>query len=179
MHSYTQAEDMASKLQDIMQQTLTEITAGCNECDSSLISITMGVFRCFPGSESAVTYRALLHETYQISSLELQQIIARWISSGRAIVVQSLVLRAEQSCPVVVSNVNDVECMIGSPPSDSESTSNTVAVVVGGVSGATLGVVVLIGLIIIIIIITIVKHKQTMVKLKYETRYANIFLQQH
>lgn len=167
---YTQVEGMDLKLQDVKQQTLTEITSSCNRCDPSLLSITGGVFRCFPGSESAVTYRALLHETYQISSVELEEIIARWISSGKAIVVQSLVLQAQQSCPIVVANANDAECRISSPPR--ESASNSVAVIVGGTSGAMLGAVLLVGLMIIVVVVTIVKHKQAMVRLKYETRYV-------
>jgi hypothetical protein len=101
---------MDLKLQDIKQQATTEIIAGCNGCDQSVISITEGVFRCFPGSESAVTYRALLHENCKISSLELEQAIERWISSGKAIVVRSLVLKVDSSCPVIVGDVNDPEC---------------------------------------------------------------------
>ena len=133
------------------------------------------MFRCFPGSESAVTYRALLHETYQISSLELEEIIARWVSSGRAIVVQSLVLQTQQSCPIIVANVNDAECRISSPPRDSggaQSTSNSVAVIVGGTLGAVLGIVLLVGLMIVVIAVTIViaNHKQAMARLNYETR---------
>ena len=163
---------MDIKLQDIKQQTLSEITSGCNGCDPSLLSITEGVFRCFTGSESAVTYRALLHETYQISSSELEETIARWISSGRAIVVLSLVLQAQQSCPIVVSNANDPECRINSPPR--ESASDSVAVIVGGTSGALLGIVLLVGLTIIVVVVTIVKHKQAMIRLKYKTRYVLI-----
>lgn len=168
---------MDLKLEDIKQQSLTEIKFVCSQCDPSSLSITEGVFRCFPGSESAVTYRALLHETYQISSLELEVIIARWVSSGRAIVVQSLVLQAQQSCPIVVADANDAECRISSPTSreteETGSASNSVAVIIGGTSGAVLGVLVLIvGLMIIVLVVTIAKHKQTMVRLKYETRYA-------
>jgi hypothetical protein len=102
---------MDLKLQDIKWQATTEIIAGCNGCsDQSVMSITNGVFRCFPGSESAVTYRALLHENCKISSLELEQAIERWISSGKAIVVRSLVLKVDSSCPVIVGDVNDPEC---------------------------------------------------------------------
>ncbi len=166
---------MSLKLEDIRQQTLTEITSVCSGCDPSLLSITEAVFRCFSGSESAVTYRALLHATYQISSLELEVIIARWVSSGRAIVVQSLVLQAQQSCPIVVASVNDPECRISSPAGDSggaESASNSVAVIVGGTIGAVLGVVLLVGLMIVVIVVTvvIVNHKQAMARLKYEAR---------
>ena len=163
---------MNLKLQDTMQQISIEIIAHCNGCDQSLLAITMGAFRCFPGSESAVTYRALLSETYEISSLELQQIIERWISSGRAIVVLSLVLRADPLCPVVVTDVNDAECMVTSPPGTGEPDSNAIAVIVGGASGAALGMVLIIGLVIVVIVVTIVKHKQTMIKLKFETRYV-------
>ena len=104
---------MGLKLQDIKQQASNEITAGCDRCDQSVISITEGVFRCFPGSESAVTYRALLRENCKISSIdhELRQAIERWLSSGRASVVQSLVLKADSSCPVIVGDVNDPECI--------------------------------------------------------------------
>ena len=173
---HTQAENTDVKLRDIRQQVLTEIAARCNGCDPSALSITKEVFRCFSGSESAVTYRALMHETYQVLSLELTNIIERWISSGTAIVVQSLVLEVEQSCPVAVLNANVVECTRSvtsdSPLPTSESDSNTVAVIVGGASAALLGAVLLVGLIVIITVITIVKHKQAMAKLNLETRFV-------
>ena len=179
-----QAKGMALKLEDIRQQTLTEITSICSGCDPSLLSITERIFRCFPGSESAVIYRAVLHETYQISSPGLEKIIARWVSSGRAIVVQSLVLQAQQSCPIVVANVNDAECRISSPPGDSggaQSASNSVAVIVGGTIGAMLGIVLLVGLMIVTIVITIVivNHEQAMARLKYEFPSPSLYLRVH
>ena len=175
---------MDLKLQDIKEQLSEEIISRCSGCDRSLLAITMGVFRCFPGSESAVTYRALLHETHQISALELQHILEEWISSGRAIAVQSLVLQVDPSCPVLVTQVNDAEClMINTPPLittksatgsntvvESDSNSNPIAVIVGGASGATLGVVLLVGVVVIVVIVTIVKHKQAMANLKHEAR---------
>ena len=89
--------------------------------------------------------------------------------------VQSLVLQAQQSCSIVVANVNDAECRISSPPGDSggaQSASNSVAVIVGGTIniGAMLGIVLLIGLMIVTIVITIVivNHEQAMARLKYE-----------
>ena len=170
---------MDLKLQEIKQQAVSEIIAGCDRCDQSVISITAEVFRCFPGSESAVTYRALLHESCQISSLELRQIIERWISSQKAIVVQSLVLKADPSCPVVVEDVNDPECVIQQDASDSHSStiSNTVVIIVGGASGATLGAILLIGVVVIVMTIAIIKHRQTMAKLaRNETRYAIIII---
>ena len=189
---------MDLKLQDIKQQATSETIAGCNRCDQSVISITEGVFRCFPGSESAVTYRALLHENCKISSLELEQAIERWISSGKAIVVRSLVLRADPSCPVVVGDVNDPECVShdatdphsGTDAIDSHSstdvsdshsstTSNTISIIVGGASGALLGTVLLVGTItvVIVMIVTIFKHRQTMATLMgNEIRYDMFFM---
>lgn len=165
---------MALKLQDLKQQASTEIIAGCNRCDQSVISITEGVFRCFPGSESAVTYRALLHENCKISSIELEQAIERWLSSGKAIVVRSLVLKADSSCPVIVGHVNDPECVIRSRDPHSGMTSNGISIIVGGVSGALLGTVLLVGTMIIVTIVATFKHRQTMAKLiGSEARYEN------
>ena len=165
---------MGLKLQDIKQQASNEITAGCDRCDQSVISITEGVFRCFPGSESAVTYRALLHENCKISSIELQQAIERWLSSGRAIVVRSLVLKADSSCPVIVGHVNDPGCAAGDPSSGMTSNGIPVSIIVGGVSGALLGTVLLVGTIITVTIIATFKHRQTMAKLiGSEARYEN------
>ena len=167
---------MNLKLQDIKQQVSTEIIAGCNRCDQSVISITEGVFRCFPGSESAVTYRALLHENCKISSIELEQAIERWLSSRKAIVVQSLVLKADSSCPVIVGDVNDPECVNHDVRNNSNSgiTPNTVSIIVGGASGTFLGTVLLVGTmtIIIVMIVAIFKYKQTMATLMgNEVRY--------
>ena len=173
---------MDLKLQDLKQQASNEITAGCDRCDQSVISITEGVFRCFPGSESAVTYRALLHENCKISSIdrELQQAIERWISSERVIVVRSLVLKADSSCPVVVGDVNDPECInhdVRNNPNSGTITSNTVSIIVGGASGTFLGAVLLIGTIsvIIVMIIALFKYKKTVATLMAsEVRYKKI-----
>ena len=71
--------------------------------------------------------------------------------------------------------MNDAECRISSPPRDSggtQSASNSVAVMVGGTIGATLGIVLRDGLKIVIIVVTIVivNHIQAMARLKYEAR---------
>lgn len=168
---------MDLKLQDIKQQAAAEIIASCSRCDQSAISITEEVFRCFPGSESAVTYRALLHENCRIPSLELEGAIERWLSSGMAIVVRSLVLKADSSCPVVVTDVNNPECVSRDVRFNSDPRSgtspNTIAVIVGGSSGAMLGAVLLIGVVIIVVTIAITKHRQVMARLMIkETRYC-------
>ena len=168
---------MDLKLQDLKQQASNEISAGCDRCDESVISITEGVFRCFPGSESAVTYRALLHENCKISSIELQKPIERWLSSGRAIVVRSLVLKADSSCPVIVRHVNDPECAAGDPNSGMTSNGISDSIIVGGVSGALLGIVLLVGTMITVTIIATFKHRQTMAKLMgSEARYKKLII---
>ena len=95
-------------------------------------------------------------------------------------------LNADPSCPVVVGDVNDPECVShdasdphsstgasdphsGTDASNPHSgtTSNTISIIVGGASGALLGTVLLVGTVtvIIVMIVTIFKHRQTMAKL--------------
>ena len=54
--------------------------------------ITDEVFRCFPDSPHAVTYRALLHGTTSANSSELISHIEQWMTEGAIIMVQRVLM---------------------------------------------------------------------------------------
>ena len=157
-----------ARLQEITQQVSLYIEARCDGCKPV---ISMQAFRCFPQSLSAVTYRAQLHE---IPETDLRLIIEDLVKDGNTVVVQSLVLQINSSCPVFVSGVNDDECrlpVVGSPSPEPSSNTN-IAVIVGGAVGGTVGVtlVLAIGVVVIVIAIVIAKHRQAMAKTLNEAR---------
>lgn len=184
------------KLEDIRQQVISELVTHCDGCAESSIAITMGVFRCFTGSESAATYRALFHETHQVSLQDFQQIIREWIGDGKIIAVESLILQIDPMCSVFVTQVNDLECLpVSNAPStgtsshepdttavtqvDPGSDSSTLTVTAGVASATAIGVVLLLVLMVTVVSITIVKHKQNMAKytLKHQTsRYVVLYI---
>ena len=162
-HVYVQDD---ARLQEITQQVSLYIESRCDGCRPV---ISMQAFRCFPESLSAVTYRAQLHE---IPETDLRLIIEDLVKDGRPVVVQSLVLQINSSCPVFVSGVNDDEChlpVVGSPSPEPSS----IAVIVGGAVGGTIGVILVIGVVIIVITKVIARHRQAMAKMQNEGRYLD------
>ena len=100
---------------------------------------------------------------------DLRLIIEDFVKDGNTVVVQSLVLQINSSCPVFVSGVNDDECHLDSTSSEPSS----VAVIVGGAFGGTIGVVLVIGVVIIVTTKVIARHRQAMAKMQNEARYLD------
>lgn len=126
-----QSEDAILKLEDISMAIVTDVEQRC-QCGFTSNHITNKVFQCFDASPQAVTYRAALHGTVNIISLELISQIDHWISGGSAVSVQNILIRVDSSCMVTASSYSDDECTL---------TSHTVGIqLVGSVTAAAAGV---------------------------------------
>ena len=143
-------------------------------------------FQCFPSSPQAVTYRAELHGTRQVSVSELIVYLEEWISSEVSIIVQFLILSIDESCTVEITSIAEEECRVmesttgpiettGSsstgistinPTLASSQSSSTIMIVV--VCVVVLLIVVIIT--IAVVVIVIVKNRHSALNLQKETR---------
>ena len=80
-----------SKLEDIALAVLENTQELC-QCGFVRDRISGEVFRCFPSSPQAVTYRAVLHGTASATSSQLISHIKQWTAeAGAAITVQRII----------------------------------------------------------------------------------------
>ena len=118
------------------------------------------MFRCFPASPEAVTYRAVLHGTASATSSELISQIEQWTAEGAGIIVQQILLEVDGSCTVAVSSLTDEECQPRNTDSV-KSSSNT-----GGIIGGVLTVLILL----VIVVITVVMVVSILFVKKHQTK---------
>ena len=123
------------KLNDISTALISNINQHCR-CGLSLENITNGVFRCFPASPQAVTFRAILHHGgIKASSSEISSYIERWIRNDVTIPIQSVLINVDSSCMVAISSFDDGECQVNS---EQHTRSSSSAVIGGTVAGLLL-----------------------------------------
>lgn len=125
----------------------------CCQCGLSRENITDSVFRCFPSSPQAVTFRALLrHGSATLSSSELAIIscMEQWISNDITIPVQSILINVDSSCNVIISSLDERECQVTSERPINNNDNNTMSAATIGVTiSCLLLFLILVGLMII------------------------------
>ena len=125
----------------------------CCQCGLSRENITDSVFRCFPSSPQAVTFRALLRcGGTTLSSSEVASCVKQWISNDIIIPVQSILINVDSSCNVVISSLDERECQLTSeqPLNDNDNTNNSMSAATVGVTiSCLLLFLILLGLMII------------------------------
>ena len=142
-----------TKVNDISTAIVSNINQHC-QCGLSNENITNGVFRCFPASPQAVTFRAILHGRTKASSSELSSYIEQWIRNGITIPIQSVLLNVDSSCTVAISSFDDTECQQQSP------TKNNSSIIIGGTVAGLLLTLTLSSAVIIALIMLWLRKKQ-------------------
>ena len=131
-----------AKLNDITSAVVQNINQRC-QCGLSAERITEGAFQCFEHSERQVTFRARLHGTVKMESLQLLAYLETFAAQADStIAVQGLRLNVGRSCPIAINSFGDPQC------TTSTSADNTAATV-----GGVVAVIVVIAITIIIITI--------------------------
>lgn len=64
----------------------------------------------YKDSPQHVTYRAILSKTNNTSSVELVSYIEQWITATQSIVVESVELNINTTCPLVIRDFSSPEC---------------------------------------------------------------------
>ena len=122
-------------------------------CGFSTAFISNTFLKCFDGSPNHLTYRAVLTETDLTTAVELVSYIEQWDANTHSLVVQSVQLGINTTCPVVIADILDSpECPA---PTDGEITGFIVG-------GAIVGVlfVLLIATVVVILVVLVSVRKQ-------------------
>ena len=153
-------------------QKTDDITAGLSiginnfcRCGFVSASITNAFLRCFnDNSPQHVTYRAILSETGLATTLELLSYIKQWTTATQSLVVQSVQLGTNTTCPVVITDFNSLECpqaienrimhSTTSPPSSGDNVS-----AVGGAIAGMLFVLLIAAAVVVFLVL--VKRRKT------------------
>ena len=148
------------KVNDISTAIVSNINQRC-QCGLSRENITNGVFRCFPASPQAVTFRAILHGGTKASSSELSSYIEQWIGNDITITIQSILINVDSSCMIAISSFDDGECQI-----DLEKhTNNSSSAIIGGTVAGLLLLLILSTAVVVALLIMLRRRK------KHHSRY--------
>ena len=112
MHTLSlQTSGLSEKATDVVSSIVSNVEQRCR-CGFTSSQIRQGGFQCFSDSEDAVTYRAELHENGRATVSELVRFIEDWITEagGVGILIQSLLVRVDGSCVVMLSSIVETEC---------------------------------------------------------------------
>ena len=146
------------------KQKTDDITAGLAEgieslcgCGFNTTFITNTFLQCFnDDSPQHVTYRAVLMETDHTTTVELVSYIKQWTTDTQSLIVHSVRLDINTTCPVVIVDFNSPECS-EAPSADTLHGDN--GSIIGG---AIAGVLVLVAIVAAVIVIVLVaRHHKT------------------
>ena len=120
-------------------------------CGFSSTVITAPRFRCFPGSDRAVTFRATLTNSRLLTPIQ------DWIQTNGFIPIQNVLIEVDKSCQVQISSLADTECTTNQPVA---AAIIDLATVVGGVVGGAVGLILLVGVVVIVIAVLLLKSRR-------------------
>ncbi len=154
-------QDQDGKIESVMSAFAAKVESHCG-CGFSSMIITAPLFRCFPGSDRAVTFRATLTDSRLLTPIQ------DWIQTNGFIPIQNVLIEVDKSCPVEISSLADTECT----NQPTAAGSSDITAVVGGVVGGVVGVVivVVVGIVIIVIAVLVFKSRRENSKLAVHRR---------
>ncbi len=132
-----------------MNAFAVEVESHCG-CGFSSMVMTAPLFRCFPGSSTAVTFRATLTDSRLLTPIQ------DWIQTNGFIPIQNVLIEVDKSCQVEISSLADTECS-NQPIA---AGSSDIAAVVGGVVGGVLIIVVGVTIVVIVIAVLVFKSRR-------------------
>ena len=168
--THTQSDNPLGKASEIVQQVTRELNRLC-QCNFEASQITNAHIRCFPGSLTAVTFRAKITEFDQLLATQLTAILQAWVLGSPQIVAQNQLLTLDYSCVVLLSSLDEAEC--GAEETVTSSTTAPTSTAQAGVGvvrvGVSVGVVLVLLLVVVMVtVVLIVWHRRRKSKV-YET----------
>ncbi len=157
------------KAAEVIQAVVVELRRSC-QCDFEADFISSAGFRCFPESPTAVTFRAVMTGSPQVSVPELATLLEDWTSFGAFLTIQAQLLSADGSCAVAISSFGERECnplipdtTVAEPSAGPPSGISTILIgsVIAAAVFAILVVTVILGLMVVI-----VKRRRNSLKLQ-------------
>ena len=131
----------------MMSAFATEVESHCG-CGFSSMVMTVPLFRCFPGSDTAATFRATLIDSRLLTPIQ------DWIQTNGFIPIQNVLIEVDKTCQVEISSLADTECntiLVGSESS---------AAVIGGVVGVVIVLIVAVTITVIVIAVLMFKSRR-------------------
>ncbi len=139
----------------MMSTFAAEVESHCG-CGFSSMVMTAPVFHCFPESNTAVTFRATLTDSWLLTPIQ------DWIQTNGFIPIQSVLIEVDKSCPVQILSLADTECT----NQPAAAGSSDIAAVVGGVvGGVVIVLIIVVGITIVVIVISVLVFKSRREKL--------------
>ena len=121
LYAYIQGSDTEAKLSDIWTALSNHIQ---QDCSCSFI-LQQHFFSCL-GTEDAetVVYIAELSYTVIPGVVDVPSLLTSWVDSGPAIIVNSIQLQVDTTCPVVIDSLKPESCIVA-PPTPSTPPTDT------------------------------------------------------
>ncbi len=138
------SQDQDGRIEVVMSMFAASVESDCG-CGFSSMVITSPVFRCFPESDRAVTFRATLTDSRLLTPIQ------DWIQTNGFIPIQSVLIEVDKSCQVQISST---ECTTVLASSESSAT------VIGGVGGVVIVLIIVVGVVVIVIAVLVFKRRR-------------------
>ena len=113
---------------------------------------------CSSESPSYMTYRARLEGTSETDSNTIISILDKWVKSGPDLIVLGELMTADSECKLVISSLNEEECMKYTTTSSPSQSSSMPFEIIGGVIAAVIVIVVVV-IIAVTVVVVRVRHK--------------------
>ena len=140
--------DNSAKLSDIIAAVVQNTERLC-QCGFNAENITEYAFQCFPNSDQQVTFRAKLHGTAHVTSVQLIEDTQQWVNTKISVAVQGVRVNVD-TCPVAITSFQDPQCP--------ETTQPTTAAIIGGVVAVM--IVLTLPMIFIVIAVLVTKNRK-------------------
>lgn len=144
-------QEQDGRIDAVTNSFASDVADDCN-CGFSSTLVTNSVFRCFPDSSTAVTFRATLTDSRFLPHIQ------NWLQRRGFVSVQNVLVAVDSTCQVEISSLADSECVMASQPTEpapTTETNDTPVIPLGPVAGGVVGGVFLILLIIFLIYIAL------------------------
>ena len=161
--SCIQGIDTEAKLSDIWTALSDRIRQDC----SCSFTLEQHFFSCLGTEDSeTVVYIAELSYTVIPGVVDVPSLLTSWVDSGPAIIVNSIQLQVDTTCPVVIDSLNPESCFVlpPVPPTDTPTAPPTDVTVIAVVTCVILLLVVVTIVAAVVVAVAVFRRKQSQYK---------------
>ena len=119
-------------------------------------------FMCFPGSSHHVTFRSAIIKYSNWTASRIIASIENWIAMKDTITFQQETLAIDKECPLLILELEDLECLTQIFPSSYPDPSSNI-VIIGGASAGTSFILIILGMLAFIILLCIRLRRKRLV----------------
>ena len=159
-----QGIDTEDKLSDIWSALSNLISQDC----SCSFALQQHFFSCLGSEDSeTVVYIAELSYTVIPGVVDVPSLLTSWVDSGPAIIVNSIQLQVDTTCPVVIDSLKPESCILAppTPPTDTPTDLPADVTVIAVVTCVILLLVVVTIVAAVVVAVAVFRRKQS--KYKY------------